>query len=441
MNLGIFGGTFNPVHKGHITASLKFYDDAKLDKLLIIPDRIPPHKEGLVANSRDRLNMLCLVYNDTDITQGRNISVSETELNRSGKSYTIVTLRELKIQFPDAKLFLYVGSDMFYTLENWVEGTEILRMCTVYTAARESDEQEKMQLYADSYSKKYGTECIIADFSPIVLSSTEIRSWVSAQSKENCSDFTKNLLTDSVKSYIMENGLYLGKDITNKNELDDLCRKVREQLPELVNKERLSHILAVTETALMLADFFTSLGITVSHKKIELSALLHDVTKCMNQEELCEKYKIYLSPCDIASPATIHAITGAYYARVVYGADSEIFSAVLRHTVGGIDMTLPEKIIFLSDYCEPTRNYEECKASRLAVLEMMKTAKSISFENAQDYALITFDLIVADILGKTISHLKNTGCFVHPATISSFNDIIEKHRDNRDFANLAKKYL
>lgn len=441
MNLGIFGGTFNPVHKGHITASLKFYDDAKLDKLLIIPDRIPPHKEGLIADARDRLNMLSLVYNNKNITGERNILLSETELTRPGKSYTIVTLRELKMLYPDAKLFLYVGSDMFYTLENWVEGSEILRMCTIYTAPREDSEKEKLQKYAYSYKEKYGTECIVGNFPPVVLSSTEIRSLISTQNEEKCRNFTNNLLTDSVESYIMENGLYLEENIANENELDNLCCKVRENLVSIVNTERLSHIFAVAETALMLSDFFTSLGIQVSRKKVELSALLHDSTKYMNQDELCERYKIYLSQDDISSPATIHAITGAYYAREAYGADSDIFSAIIRHTVGGIDMTLMEKIIFASDYCEPTRNHAQCKASRLKVLDMIKSAESMSLKSAQDYALITFDYIIADILGKTISYLESTGCFIHPATIASFNDIVSKHKDNPDFSNLTKQYI
>ena len=174
---------------------------------------------------------------------------------------------------------------------------------------------------------------------------------------------------------------------------------------------------------------------------VGLSALLHDSTKYMNQDELCERYKIYLSQDDIASPATIHAITGAYYAREAYGADSDIFSAIIRHTVGGIDMTLMEKIIFASDYCEPTRNHAQCKASRLKVLDMIKSAESMSLKSAQDYALITFDYIIADILGKTISYLESTGCFIHPATIASFNDIVSKHKDNPDFSNLTKQYI
>lgn len=208
MNLGIFGGTFNPIHTGHITASLKFYDTARLEKLLVMPDRIPPHKSGAIASARDRLTMAKLVYGDKKIVGERCIEVSDMEINRSGKSYTYDTLCTVSEIFPGARLFLYAGSDMFYTLESWYKGAYILKMCTVVTANREKGEREKLSQYALHYKNTYGTDSIIMDYSPVIVSSTQIRQALSQKGAESFSDFTKNVLTESVRQYIMESNLY-----------------------------------------------------------------------------------------------------------------------------------------------------------------------------------------------------------------------------------------
>lgn len=211
MRLGIFGGTFNPVHMGHITASLKFYDSASLDLLLVIPDRIPPHKEGEIASGKDRMEMLRLAYSDKSLIGDRSIEISDIELLREGKSYTYVTLCELSEQYPDAELFLYAGSDMFYTLESWYRGADILKMCSVVTAAREKDEMTRLSEYAERYGKMYGTECIIMEYEPIILSSTQIREIFSGGFDKKSTEFTKKLLTEGVIEYIMKNGLYSGR--------------------------------------------------------------------------------------------------------------------------------------------------------------------------------------------------------------------------------------
>lgn len=433
MRLGIFGGTFNPVHIGHIRASLEFYDKAALDKLLIIPDRIPPHKDGYVASAKHRLSMLSLVYGDKSITENRNIEISDIELSREGKSYTFVTLSELKVIYPDAKLFLYVGSDMFYTLENWKNGSEILKMCTVFTVPREKNQEEQLRITACRYAEKYGAECIIPDYAPVISSSTLIRENLSGKNGKINDDFTKNLLTDAVNRYIMENSLYTSPE--NEEEIREITESVKRKLPELVGEKRLSHIYAVSETAKQLADFFISMGADISASKVLLAAFLHDITKNMDQLRLCREFDIALSEKDKSSMQTVHAITGAHYARNNFGIDSEIFSAIQKHTVGGENMTLTEKIIFVSDYCEETRTHEACRTSRNMLMDMMHNAVSLS--KAQK----DLDYITADILGKTIKHLNESNTPVHPATIKSFNSILNNYKNDNNFKLLSEKYL
>ncbi|MBR5307268.1 MAG: nicotinate (nicotinamide) nucleotide adenylyltransferase [Clostridia bacterium] len=430
MNLGIFGGTFNPIHMGHIRASLRFYDKAGLDRLLVIPDRIPPHKEGFVARSEDRLAMLHLVYGDRSIVGDRSIEISEVELRREGKSYTVVTLRELSRQYPDARLFLYTGSDMFYTLESWREGAEILRMCTVFTLAREENERERLLEYAELYREKYGTECIIAEDEPLVVSSTEIRGIIAESGKKN-GNFTNNLLTDTVKEYIMKNRLYTD----GENNLGELVGRVKCDLPGYLGEKRLSHVLAVTETAELLADFLIGKGAELCRERVTLAALLHDITKYMNQTELCDEYGIMLSEDDALSLPTLHALTGAYFARSRYGIDDEIFDAVKNHSVGAENMALTDKIIFISDYCEATRTYEECKKSREMMLRIISEAKSL------DGALYGLDYLAADILGKTLCHLRESGGFIHGGTMRSFRYLVSSHGEDAELSALYGKYI
>ena len=132
MRLGIFGGTFNPPHMGHIRLVTAIADKLQLDRVLIIPASVPPHKHVLnLARSRDRFEMCRLSFEGD-----RRFSVSDTELLRVGKSYTYDTLCEIKKKYPDAELFLIVGSDMLATFDEWYRYHDILMMCTLCAASR-----------------------------------------------------------------------------------------------------------------------------------------------------------------------------------------------------------------------------------------------------------------------------------------------------------------
>ena len=144
MRIGIFGGTFNPVHMGHINASLEFYKRASLSRVFVIPDRIPPHKEGLVVSGEHRMNMLSLAYGEM---KDKDIVISDVELLREGRSYTYHTLSYFKENFPDDEIYLYVGSDMYYTLPDWYRGEELFSMCTFAVAPRRDGEKEKIMFF------------------------------------------------------------------------------------------------------------------------------------------------------------------------------------------------------------------------------------------------------------------------------------------------------
>ena len=125
--IGIYGGTFNPIHHGHLHILRQFMEQLSLNRAILIPDRVPPHKPAHdMAPAEDRLAMCRLAVKDME-----GVTVSDMEMKRQGKSYTADTLRELKIQFPEDELFLLMGEDMFLTVDHWYQPDVIFRCATL----------------------------------------------------------------------------------------------------------------------------------------------------------------------------------------------------------------------------------------------------------------------------------------------------------------------
>ena len=198
MKLGIYGGTFSPVHNGHINAAKTFIEQCKLDKLLIIPAGIPPHKEvkGEVSPSQ-RLDMCRLGFSDISKAE-----VSDIELKRSGKSYTVMTVRELFSE--DLELFLLCGTDMMMTFDAWYCFEEIMQKCTLVCIRRESDKDigDKLEDKLNLYREKYSARIICLDTDAVEISSTEIREKI-GKGRTVASEIPTKVL-----QYITENKLY-----------------------------------------------------------------------------------------------------------------------------------------------------------------------------------------------------------------------------------------
>ncbi len=199
MNIAIYGGTFNPVHKGHLNCLKSVIESVQLDKIIVLPDRIPPHKsaQGL-ASGRDRLKMCSLAFEGLE-----NVIVSDWELKRKGKSYSVITLRHFHEMYPDDKLFFIMGSDMLLSFEQWFQYDEILKLAALLCVSREnSDTNAKLQLHADSLMKECGGEIIIVQTKPLEISSTQIREMIKKSEDPSC------YLDKNVVQYISEKYLY-----------------------------------------------------------------------------------------------------------------------------------------------------------------------------------------------------------------------------------------
>ncbi|MBP3918246.1 MAG: nicotinate-nicotinamide nucleotide adenylyltransferase [Clostridia bacterium] len=220
--IGIYGGTFAPPHEGHVRAAHAFLAHCALDTLYIIPTAISPHKP-IDGNDHpaDRLAMCRLAFSDapsngmpingapetssavpeTAAAKGR-IIVSDYEQQCGGKSYTIFTLEHFRAQ--SEQLYLLCGTDMFLTLDTWYRGSDILSIAKICCLLREdsSEMQAAVQKKAAYYRDRFGTEVLLPAYTPLVVSSSEIRLRIRTGKS------TAGLLSPKVRQYINEHHLY-----------------------------------------------------------------------------------------------------------------------------------------------------------------------------------------------------------------------------------------
>lgn len=197
MRTGIFGGTFDPPHIGHKKYACEFIDSLSLDRLIVIPTCIPPHKEFDGASGKDRLEMTKMLFADVP-----KVTVSDMEIRRAGKSYTCDTVRELSEMFPNDELIFLIGSDMLLSFHLWREPRTILQYVKICAVSREkSIAKDELYNYVNEYFSDCADRFIIGDFLPVEISSTEVRNEINFEK-------SSNFITEEIMNYIKEKGLY-----------------------------------------------------------------------------------------------------------------------------------------------------------------------------------------------------------------------------------------
>lgn len=196
MRTGIFGGSFNPVHKGHIHLAENIKNELELDRIILVPSGNSPHRSmAEYADGKDRLEMLKLA------AQGKEwLEVSDYELNADRISYSIYTVEHFRRKFPEDRLFLLVGSDMLLSFDKWYKFQEILKKATLAVVSRSGGDMAKLKEKAEKLSQ-YG-EILISEAEPFIASSTEIREKIKKNSDLTC------YLEKNVVQYIKLKGLY-----------------------------------------------------------------------------------------------------------------------------------------------------------------------------------------------------------------------------------------
>lgn len=346
--IGIFGGTFNPPHVGHIEAAKQAISALNLDRLLLIPDRIAPHKqmpEGS-ASPEQRLEMLRLAVADCP-----QMEVSDIELTRDTPSYTWLTVAQIRMQHPDGELYLLMGTDMFLAFPSWRNPEEILKNASLAVFCR-GEKGEKASIAArKAEMEAQGHRVFPVENRVNPISSTQLRRMLAFQ----CGD---ELLPAGVGEYIRQQGLY-----DTATQWKNLPMPQLEQVVVgLLNPNRVAHVLGCRDTAVALARHWGA-----DETDAARAGILHDITKALDgslQLTLCRAYGKLLDDFSMRYPKTLHALTGSLVARRIFGENENVVSAICWHTTGRGNMTLLEKIIYLADYIEPNRTIPGVKHLR-----------------------------------------------------------------------------
>ncbi len=199
--IGILGGTFNPIHVGHLLLAQNALEYCGLDKVLIMPSGCSYFKNPTeVASTADRVNMTALAIEDND-----RFELSRIEADREGNSYTFETLDILCEQNPDTRYYYIIGADTLFSMETWKKPDAIFNKCTVVCARRNNLSENELEDKVKYLREHFKADVILMDIDEIPISSTFIRKQIS-QGK-SC----RYYLDDKVIKYIKEHELYMSK--------------------------------------------------------------------------------------------------------------------------------------------------------------------------------------------------------------------------------------
>ena len=363
---GILGGTFDPVHHGHLSMARAALDAAGLDRVMMLPSGDPPHKTD-VTPAEDRWRMLCAAC-----AGDRRLVPDRMELDRKGKTYTFDTLTRVRQAHPSAEIFYIIGADTVPELCKWHRYEEVLKLCTFLVCPRRSDADAALLASETRRLTAMGARLIPVPMQPVDVSSTRIRAEIRAGGMPDD-------LSLPVYEYARLCGLY-GREAG--------LNPARAWMPRLfqdLTSKRFAHSMGVVHTARALALLHH-----VSTEQAETAALLHDCAKCLplpTMQSLCDPSQI--NPSFWESGALLHAPAGARLAEEAYGVhDPAVLHAIAAHTTGAVPMNELDCILYLADKIEPGRDsYPLLEKVRSLSRISLKAAMIESLQGSRDYVL------------------------------------------------------
>ena len=388
MKICISGGTFDPIHNGHIEIAKIALSQFNLDKVIFMPTGNSYMKSD-VTPSIHRYNILKLAIEGID-----KFEISDLEIKRAGYTYTKDTVAYFKENYPDDELYFLIGTDTLFMLEKWYM-PEYLFNNLIFIVAKRGDAESVAK--AEELIEKFNADIRFMHNDIIDISSTEIREEFDNKSYD---EFNNRFFDKKVFEYIKENHLY--KEMNDAEMITLLSKELKES--------RLMHTFGVIDTATSLAKAYQA-----DIKKCERAALLHDCAKYMPLEDMiaiCERNFVELNDLEKSKDSLLHAKAGACLAYEKYGIkDKEILDAIKYHTTGKPDMSLIEKIIFVSDFIEPGRTHSE----KLPMYRMI--------------AMADINLVCMNILKDTLDYLESLNEEIDPLTKETYifyKDLISK---------------
>ena len=374
--IAILGGTFNPIHYGHLIIAQSVYLTGQFDEVWLMPAGNPPFKPNEATNNTDRLYMAYLAVKKTAY-----LKVSALECESTETSYTYKTLERLKAKYPGHEFWWIIGYDNLFSIESWREAERILRGGRLVIVRRLTDDLPGAKEKLTQLQTKYGLKVVLVDNPIIQISSTMIRERVK---NGEPIDF---LLPRKTAAYIQKQRLYQTERervTTAEADYTALIDRIRKDLRQVLTTSRYMHTLGVEAMAVELGERYH-----ISTARLAVAALMHDYAKCMSAEtkkKLCQKYQIEITPMEEKNLDLLHAKLGAYIAQDKYGIeDFEILDAVYYHTTGKPAMTDFAKIIYIADAIEPGRGTPEYleKARKLAAISLDDTMRYLLEESLE----------------------------------------------------------
>ncbi len=197
--IGIMGGTFDPIHMGHLILGEKAYEQFGLDKVLFMPSGNPPHKKNRQGRATDeqRVEMVRRAVSDNP-----HFELSLAEMHENGYTYTYHTLETLRAGNPDTDYYFIIGADSLYNFETWMKPERICKNCILVTAVRNQSTISELETEMRRLSLKYGGTFLTLNTTNIDVSSKMLRNWISEEKS------VRYYIPDPVITYIEENQIY-----------------------------------------------------------------------------------------------------------------------------------------------------------------------------------------------------------------------------------------
>ncbi|WP_071433461.1 nicotinate (nicotinamide) nucleotide adenylyltransferase [Angelakisella massiliensis] len=384
----VYGGSFNPIHNGHLGICRWAKERFGADRVLLVPAAYPPHKLAPdLAPGEDRAAMCRLAAEGLPW-----LSVEDFELNRGGKSYTVDTMTYLREKYPHDRLLLMMGTDMFLTFREWRQWQEIGGMAELLVASRQEDDLDALRRQQKTLEEE-GIHSILMENPVEELSSTEVRQQLRDTRKSD-------RVPPTVLSYIQDHELYRAP-----YDLEQLRALVRP----LLSDYRFHHTLCVEQQAAHLAQLYGC-----DPNLAAAGGILHDVCKNMDKDVLLQMVLESGIINEIQfrqQPQLLHSYAGALYIQKQWGiTDQRLVGAVRYHTTARKGMTLLERIVYLADLTSSDRHYPD--------VEEMRQRAERSLEDGV-YGALQF--IVADLAGR--------GELICRDTIEAYNEYCLKKRN------------
>lgn len=379
--IGIMGGTFDPIHLGHIHMARTALTNLHLDRVLMLPTGNPPHKPDITP-AEDRYRMVCAACAGLD-----GLEPCRDEIDRTGVIYTVDTLSILHEKYPRAELFYLIGTDTLMELQKWRRYEKVLTLCTFVVCPRHSAHSAEMLEKERRRLMGMGGHFVTLEMVEMDVSSTEVRNAI----RQGCYPL---LLPLPVYQYAVTAGLY------GAQKRFPLAESWLDKLFHDLSAKRFAHTLAVAYTARRLALLHH-----LDADRAEAAGLLHDCAKCMplkDMQRLARENGLTEDASILCSGALLHSVVGAYRAQADYAmTDPLVLGAIRSHTTGRPGMSRLDMAVWLADTIEPTR-------APYPLLEEVRAAAETSLEHAM---LLSLE--------GTLRHVQKKGDAVHPATLET----------------------